>query len=254
MGTLELLANLGLPSAIVAMVLIAYLFRSEFSKLSKVAIIISIFLASVFGVVQLIMFTIGEDVQIVLAPEQIYAITPKGSPTDLRISALRGGKELQSKEILAPDARSYQTRLLSLALFEESNRFAVKYNGNQLGLLNFQMLRDKGWRPAYDPGANADGEPRFWYTYKIFPGQDPVALGDTENGRLTIKLHQITNKVEVSLNLEGHKKPIPERLYLANKAVGMQDFEGLPTYYVVVREADFGGDKPWAAFSVFTVQ
>ena len=55
MGLLLLLAKLGLPSAFVAMVIIALVFHQQFPKLSKISVGISIFLVASFGIIQITM-------------------------------------------------------------------------------------------------------------------------------------------------------------------------------------------------------
>ncbi|GAH48392.1 unnamed protein product, partial [marine sediment metagenome] len=132
---------------------------------------------------------------------------------------------------------------------EQDRKFAAKYEGNQLGVINFQTLRNTGWRPAAETRESTD--PLFWYTYKVFIGQKQF-LGDSEYGRLSVKLYKISDKAEVGLQLEGHDDPIPKTISVPNKRVGKQDFPGLPTFYIAVREANF--EEGWVAFSIFTTR
>ena len=184
-------------------------------------------------------------------PKKIYAITSKGKSTDLTIRIMREGNLLESLILEKPDQDSYEGRLLSLSLTgnEQDRKFAAKYEGNQLGVINFQTLRNTGWRPAAETRESTD--PLFWYTYKVFIGQKQF-LGESEYGRLSVELYKISDKAEVGLQLEGHDDPIPKTISVPNKRVGKQDFPGLPTFYIAVREANF--EEGWVAFSIFTTR
>ena len=251
MELLQLLAKLGLPSAIVAMVIITVIFHKRFPKLSVIAGAISIFLATTLGIIQIGLYVTGSDIVIMTEPKKVYAITSKGKPTDLTIQIMREGNLLDSLILEKPNQNSYEGRLLSLFLTENKRdeKFAVKYEGNQLGVINFQALRNSGWHPSAETRESRD--PLFWYTYKVFIGQKQF-LGESEYGRLSIKLHKVSDKAEVGLQLEGHDDPIPNRISISSKGVGKQDFPGLPTFYIAVREANF--KEGWAAFSIFTTR
>ncbi len=250
MELLQFLAELGLPSAIVGMVTIAWLFRKQSPIWANVAVGISIFLAAIFGIIQIVVLFTGSDIKITTTPKNVYAITPRGKPTDLMIQIKRQGSLLDSMMLRKPSVNSYEDRMLSLSLItnKQSRKFAATYEGNQLGVINFQMLRNKGWHSSTEIGG---GNPLSWSTYRVYIGQE-VTLGETEHGQLKIILHKVSDKAVVSLKIEGKEEPIPKSVSVPNKGVDSQDFPDLPTYYIVVREADF--KKGWAAFNVFTIR
>ncbi len=248
MDVIKVLISLGLPTAIIAMAAISFLFKDKFEKLARAALIIAISLAALLGVYQLIALVTGKDVSIAATPKNFSAITEMGRMAPAKVTVFKGDKQLVSKTFAAFDSAEFATRPLTLE-FYDSTRFSVMSGPYVQGSLNHQVLRDNGWRPATQ--VVAPGEtPRYWFTHKVYVGQE-IELGDTgDSGVLGIRFLAIKdNKAVVRLNLQGHGRPVPRSVGIPNKGLGSQDFEGLPTFYIAVREANFA--EKWAAFSVF---
>jgi len=248
MDILKLLVSLGLPTAIIAMAAIAYLFKDKFEKVSKAALIIAVALAALLGLYQLLALVTGKDISIAATPRNFSAMTLDGRIQPADIVVYKGDKALANKTYAAFDSIGFSTRPLTLA-FHDSNRFQVTYGAFGQGILNFQTLRNNGWRPSTEAVATAE-TPRYWFTHKVFVGQE-IELGDTgDSGILSIKFLSIKDhRAKVRLSLKGRDKPLPHSVGILNKGLEAQDFEGLPTFYIAVREANFG--ENWAAFSVF---
>lgn len=248
MELLQLLAKLGLPSAIVGMVIIAIVFRKQSQNLANIAVGISIFLGACFGAIQIYNLVTGSDIEIVINPEDVYTVTRYGEPTDLNIQIKRQGTLLDSLILRKPNLDIYENRILSLSRIKQDSKFAAEYNSNKLGVINFQMLRNQGWHLSTEiKGKNA----LSWSTNRVYTGQE-ATLGETEHGLLKITIHKISDKAEVSLKIEGKEDPIPKTVSIPNKGVDTQDFPELPTYYIAVREANF--KNGWAAFNVFIIR
>ena len=252
MRMFELLVGLGLPSACVAMVIIAWLFKTEHARISAAAAWVAVGLVAVFGVIQLVDVTRGK-VSIDIHPKDAMAFTPAGHPVELEISVSRGSQILEKGRVEAlPESR---LRARPLALDRADDGLAVTHDGYRIGLLQNQRLRDIGWLPAEDCTGPESAEPRFWHTRRVHAGQTH-RLGETRFGILTITAAQFTadGRAVVTLKLAGRNEPIPREVLVENKGLDIQSFAEVPEFYIAVREADFTGDAPWAAFSVFSMQ
>ena len=249
MNVLNLLVSLGLPSAIIAMAAMAYLFKEKYENISKASLIIAISLAALLGVYQLVGLIFGRDVSIKTNPGNFSALTINDRVQPAVISVYKGSKVIKKDTFLASDSAQVAARPLKLSYFD-SSRFSVLAGQYAQGLLSFQILRDNGWRPATTFGDRSGETPRYWFTHKVFVGNE-IELGDTgDSGVLSLKFLAIKdNRAQVRLSLQGQSKPTPRSVGILNKGLEPQDFEGLPTFYIAVREANFS--KNWAAFSVF---
>ena len=250
MPTLELLANLGLPSAFVGMVIIALVFKDAHAKVSLWAAGIAVVLVAVYGGTQLIESIRGSDISISFEPSDACAFTTTGDPVNLDISATRGGTVVATKTVQKLAESTYRTRRLAVDC--SGTDLNVRYGDCQIGLLASDRLRAVGWRPAEE--AMGSGTPHYWYTNRVHAGQIQ-RLGETDYGTLRICAKSFTGSGEavVALQLDGHSEPIPAEIAVMNKGLGVQSFSEIPEFYVAVREADFGASPPWAAFSVFAL-
>lgn len=248
MDVLKLLVSLGLPTAIIAMAAIAFLFKDKFEKEAKAALIIAVALAALLGLYQLLALITGKDIAVSSTPTNFSAMTADGRVQAAKLTVYKGNKTVAKKTFAALDSAGFSVRPLTLA-FGDSNRFQVKYGSFGQGVLNFQILRDNGWRPSSEAVSKAE-TPRYWFTHKVFVGQE-IELGDTgDSGILSIKFLSIKDhRAQVRLSLKGRGKPVPRSVGIVNKGLEAQDFKGLPTFYIAVREANFS--ENWAAFSVF---
>lgn len=257
MDIIQVLAKIGLPSAIVAMVIIAFLFKDQFEKWAKIAIIIAIVLAAMIGAIQVYQLFTGKDISVIFEPDEYFAISRNGSPIETQVIVKQGGKIIATKTRAALDSNHFATRPFTLQqVLPNSKNYELYYEGNQQGILTSYELQKMGWIMS---GENkTSGTPRYWFTHKVFIGQTHN-LGDTgKYGELLITFDKIKeNKAIVFLSLSGRGKPIPAKIAIENKQVGHQDFVEIPTLYIAVREADFreneDNPKPWAAFSVFLI-
>ena len=224
MGVLELLANLGLPSAFVGIVATAWLFRNTHAKASGWALALGLVFFCSFGVIQLVDYVRNRGITVEVKPDDAYAIDENG-PVRLDIVVTKSDKTLVTKTL------------------EEipSDRFHSR-------------LRDLGWTPGEENLVAERRTAQFWSTNRIHAGQ-VQRLGATEFGVLRIRAVQFTanGKAVVTLELAGHQDPLPNEVTIENKSLDVQSFVGIPEFYVAVREADFQTDLPWAAFNVFTV-
>jgi len=248
MDILKLLVSLGLPTAIIAMAAIAYLFKDKFEKISKAALIIAVSLAALLGVYQLVSLITGKDISVSATPKNFSAMTLAGRIQPANLTVYKGNNSVANKTYAAIDSIGFSARPLTLA-YHDSNRFTVTYGAFGQGVLNYQTLRDNGWRPSTEVVAAAE-TPRYWFTHKVFVGQE-IELGDSgDSGILSIKFLSIKDhRAQIRLSLKGHSRPKPRSVGILNKGLEAQDFEGLPTFYIAVREANFG--ENWAAFSIF---
>jgi len=223
MTTLELLTKLGLPSALVGMVLIAVVFKRSHVRISAAAAGMAVFLVFVVGVIQLVHTVTDRDIEIALAPHEFYALTATG-PETLKIAVVRGQDSVRTSTI----ARVSDTN------FE-------------------QILSDLGFKRPETIPLKRDTLPHYWSTNRVYAGQT-YRVGETEYGLLRLRATQFTETGDaiVTLELVGRDRPIPEHLEIKNKQLDAQTFTGLPEFWVAVREADFTGPRPWAAFSIFT--
>ena len=248
MDILKLLVSLGLPTAIIAMAAIAFLCKDKFERISKAALIIAVSLAALLGVYQLLTLITGKDIAVASTPKDFSAMTQNGELKPAEIKIYKGNQTIAAKTYSAFDSSSFSVRPLNLVYYD-STRFHVIYNTFGQGVLNYQTLRDNGWRPSNEATGKSES-PRYWFTHKVFVGQE-IELGDTESsGVLSIKFISIKDhRARIRLSLKGRGKPMPRSVGIVNKGLEAQDFEGLPTFYIAVREANFS--ESWAAFSVF---
>lgn len=259
MDLIQILANLGLPSAIVCMVIIAWLFRKQFERWAKRAVVLAIILALFLGLIQLANLIIKKNISIICTPEDFYTLSRKGKPQEVKLQVQRGEKTIATKKISALDEQSYKSRLFSLKRPVNPNleKYLVMYESNQQGELNYMQLTNIGWKPTYQTGGDVE-TPRYWFTHKVFLGQTHN-FGDTgQFGELKITFEDIRDKkAVVYLILSSRGTPFPEKVDIANKQVSHQDFAELPTFYIAVREADFRvneeNPREWAAFSIFLI-
>jgi hypothetical protein len=221
MTALELLARIGLPSAIVGMVLIAVVFFRTHGKVSTAAAIAAVCVAAAFSVIQL---SAAGEYDVRISPPDVQGVGSQGRTT-VFMYVSRGGDLVKTDSIPEPTPTALTDRLHSLGWF----------------------------RRAELP--SAPEQPIFWPTNRAFLGQTLV-LGQTEYGALSIHVVQFTtgDSAIVTLQLAGYGRPRPERLTIRNKQLGVQTFEGTKDFFVAVREADMTGSNPWAAFSVFTTR
>ncbi len=249
---LELLVSLGLPSATIAMVLIALLFKRDHSKIAAWAGWAAVGLVAVIGIGQLVQIWRG-DVTIEMSPNDAVALDNSGRPVELEITVRRAGRILETITLKTIADDRYETR--SLAVTGNEDRLSVLYENQPIGVLRRERLTDVGWRPAAECGSPGAGDPRFWSTHRVFVGREHN-LGTTRYGILRLQAKRFTQdgKAVVALSLEGHDAPIPKDVPIANKGLGIQSFANVPDFYIAVREADFTVDPPWAAFSVFSIQ
>ncbi|MFX0203266.1 MAG: hypothetical protein ACFFCW_44750 [Candidatus Hodarchaeota archaeon] len=250
MQILELLADLGLPSACVGTVIIAIIFKRTHAKISTWAAVIALVLMVIFAVIQFVEVFRGSDVSIGVKPAGASAFTASGHPVNLEISVTRKDKVLATRIIEKLSESTYQTRPLVVNM--EATGLTVSYGDYQIGLLAFDRIRTVGWRPAEECAES--GSPHYWYTNRVHAGQT-LRLGETDYGTLKICAISFTESGEakVALELAGHGEPIPAEVVIRNKGLGVQSFLGIPEFYIAVREADFTTDHPWAAFSVFSL-
>lgn len=250
--TLDILVSLGLPSAIVAMVLIALIFKRDHAKISTSAGWSAIGLVGILGIGQVVEIWRGQ-VSIDIAPSNVYAFDDIGHPVEVAITAERAGSTLESVTIKEIPDSQYADR--SLALGPGDDGLTVMYHDQPIGKLNRRRLVDVGWQPGAECNNGDAGDPKFWSTHRVYVGR-PHHLGNTRYGALKLIAKSFTGdgKAVVTLGLEGHESPIPNALAIANKGLGIQSFSAVPEFYIAVREADFTVDPPWAAFNVFSIQ
>lgn len=224
MTSIELLTQLGLPSAFVGMVLIALIFKQSHPQVSVAAAVMAVVLVGVFGFVQLAEGVSGKDIGIQVSPEGVYAVSADG-PTALSISASRG-KAVQTYAIEKPSKDGFETRLHNL-----------------------------GWKLATECATQTETTPHFWSTNRVHAGQTQK-LGSSKYGLLKLYAERFTGDGDavVTLILDGQGAPLPKRIEIRNKGLAVQSFEEIPEFYVAVREADFQASPPWAAFNVFSLQ
>jgi hypothetical protein len=223
MSTIELLTKLGLPSAIIGIVLIAITFRRTHLKISAAAAAMAVFLVFLLGVVQLVHTVTDGDITIALAPADAHVLTANG-PASLKIAVVRGDDSVRTSTIARMSDESFE-----------------------------RVLLDLGFRRAEKLEPPRGTLPRYWSTNRVYAGQT-YRVGETEYGLLQLRATQFTESGDafVTLELVGRGRPIPEHLEIKNKQLDAQTFAGLPEFWVAVREADFTGKRPWAAFSIFT--
>ena len=249
---LEMFISLGLPSAVIAMVLIALLFKRDHPPISAWAGWSAIGLVAVIGIAQLVAIVRGK-IDIEIDPAAVFAFDKQGRPVDLEVTVKRAGTTLETTTIGKIDDSEYADRNLTLNAQDEW--LSVIFHDQQVGRLTREKLGDVGWHPASDCSGPDAGEPQFWSTNRVHVGQEHK-LGKTRYGILKLVAKRFTGdgKAVVTLDLEGGKEPLPKQLEIANKGLGVQSFSEVPEFYVAVREADFTVDPPWAAFSVFSLQ
>lgn len=248
MDAIQFLAKLGLPSAIVAMVIISYIFKDKFEKLTKISLGIAIGLAALIGLIQVFTWISGKDVTLSYSPSEFYALSRAGEPVELNVVVKKSDKTIKADTVASIDPASFVNRIIALDSVA-GQKFALFYERFQQGTLSFDELRSHGWKQAADTGPG-DAHATYWFTYKVYVGE-PAPLGKTSDaGDLQILLKGIrNNQAIVTLILKGSRQPKPSEIGIENKKIGTQDFPGLPTFYIAVREANF--EEQWAAFSVF---
>lgn len=251
-GLLNLLVGLGLPSAIVAMVLIALVFRRDHKKLSVVAAAVAVALGTLLGVIQLADYVRG-DLEIQTSPADATAVMADGKPIDFDISVLRGGRVVKTQQIPQRAVTELEQRALGLDHLDSA--FRVSYAGSPLGRIGDDRVRDLGWRPVAECRETEAGAPQFWSTYRVYVGREH-RLGQTADGVLRLQAKRFTadGHAVLTLRLDGHDAPDPPEVSIPNKGLSTQTFPGVGDFYIAVREADFTGPQPWAAFSVFAIQ
>jgi len=216
-----LLAQLGLPSAFVGMVLIALIFKKTHHRVSTGAAVMAVCLVGVYGVIQLTEALSGGDIDIEVSPSDAHAFTASG-PVALKISVSRGNSVLKTAATDQPTRENFEDR-----------------------------LRNLGWKPSTECTVPGDAR-EFWSTNRVYVGQTQ-RLGVTERGLLRISAKQFTRTGEavVTLELADGRLPVPTQLAIKNKGLDVQSFPEVADFVIAVREADFGVDPAWAAFSVF---
>jgi hypothetical protein len=249
---LETLVSLGLPSAVVAMVLIALIFKRDHAQVSMWAGWSAIGLVGVMGVAQLVEVSRGE-ISVDVTPGNVYAFDMSGQPVALEVAVTRAGSTIETFTVDKIPEGQYSSRRLSLGTGDDG--LSVRFQERKIGRLTSGQLSDAGWRSATDCDNRDEGQPKFWATNRVHVGQSHK-LGRTPYGMLKLVAKRFTGdgKAVVTLHLEGHQEPLPQQLEIANKGLGVQSFAEVPEFYIAVREADFTVDPPWAAFSVFSRQ
>ena len=216
------LADLGLPSGFVGMVLIAIIFAKIHKKVSVTAAMMAVFLVGVYGITQLIQAWSGEDLTVSVSPARVLAFDSTGQ-VSLDIVVYRGDTVVTTSSIAQPSDDNFDN-----------------------------SLRNIGWKPAVECLAPTT-TPSLWSTNRVYAGQT-LEIGQTDFGLLRIDARQFTGEGEaiITLQLLGSDPPIPDQLEIKNKGLGVQSFLGLPEFFVAVREANFQASPPWAAFTIFT--
>jgi hypothetical protein len=243
---LELLTKLGLPSAIIALVVISFIFKDKFEKLARMTLTVAIVLMAIIGITQLVAWISGKDVTVTYSPKQFYAVSLSGEAVDLKVSVKKGGATLVADSVLSLDLHAFEARTLTVEHLDEA-KLSVRHNDHQQGTVTYSELRNSGWIKANEAGA--DSHPNYWFTHKVYVGET-IRLGKAQNaGEMSLSFLSIhDNKAFVKLAMKGSEKPRPETVGIQNKQVGSQDFQNMPTFHIAVREANFA--EKWAAFSV----
>ncbi len=246
MDALELLTKLGLPSAIIAMVIISFIFKDKFEKLARITLTVALVLMAIVGISQLVAWMSGKDVSVSYSPQHFYAVSLTGEPVELKVSVKKGGTTIVADSIPSLGTDLFKARTLTMEKLD-STRMAILHNNYAQGTLNTAELRNSGWVPSFEAG---DAHPNYWFTHKVYVG-DKIRVGNAPNGgELSLAFLSIReNKAFVRLAIKGSEKPRPDKVGIKNKEVGAQDFQNMPTFHIAVREANFA--EKWAAFSIF---
>lgn len=149
MDALELLTKLGLPSAIIAMVIISFIFKDKFEKLARVTLTIALVLMAIIGITQLIAWISGKDVSVSYSPQHFYALSLNGEPVKLNVSVKKGGTTIVADSIPSLAVDSFQERKLTIEALD-SDELAVLHNNHQQGTSNTTELNNTGWIKAYE--------------------------------------------------------------------------------------------------------
>ncbi len=248
MDALELLTKLGLPSAIIALVIISFIFKDKFEKLARITLTVAVVLMAIIGITQLVAWISGKDVSVSYSPNQFYALSLSGEPVELSVSVRKGGATIVADSIPSLGADSFKARVLTVERLDDQ-KLSVSHNDYQQGTLNNIELRNSGWIKANEV-MNTESNPNYWFTHKVYVG-DKIQLGKVPNaGEMSLSFLSIhDNKAFLKLAIKGSNNPRPEQVGIQNKQVGSQDFSNMPTFHIAVREANFA--EKWAAFSVF---
>lgn len=251
-GLLQVLISMGLPAAIVGMVIVALVFRREHPTVSRWAAFAAVGLFSALGIIEVVDRATARDLTITITPSDAAGSSQAGLPTEIEVSVNRGSTSLKKQPIRAVPAEAYRSRPLTVA--QGGRGLAVMYENLQIGTLDRARLNDAGWRLAEECGTSG-GQPRFWHTGRIYAGQNP-RLGDSFYGKLRLRALRFAGdgQAVVTLTLEGRDPPMPLEIPIKNKGLGVQSFSEVADFYIAVREADFTTTQPWASFSVFSAQ
>ncbi len=252
---LDYFVKLGLPTAIIAIVLLAILFKRTYRRVATCAAYMAIVAIGIYGAIQLAQVLTGSDVTVSFEPPHAQAFTRTGRPVDLKITVRRNGKAIRTETVKKLTERAYESRPLVLGL-PRDKALSVMYQESQIGLLSKERLRDAGWRPAEEctsASNESNNFSRFWQTNRVYAGR-VCSLGSSPYGTLKIRADSFGSdgKAIVTLILGGHGQPIPSNVAIPNKGLNIQSFSDVPEFYIAVREADFTDENPWAAFIVFS--
>lgn len=251
--TLRGLADLGVPSAIIALVAIA-IFLKTHSLISKLAASSAVLLAIALGAAQLgpSILEFFRPIRIETEPELWHGLTPAGRPTDVLVKAIRGEELIKDEvEYASFDRKNFARRKLRLSAFPgDHSQYAAHYNDTVIGRVQSSELRHVGWMPKYDAGANNT----IWSTKRVYVG-DVILLGRSALGNLELRIlrYAADGTAHVALRL-NERAARPEIVKIKNKSFEIQTFLGIHEHLIIVLEADFTVEEPWAKFAVIGPQ
>lgn len=251
--TLKVLTSLGLPTAIIALAVLAWAFRKAQPWFTKIALGLLLVLVAPLGAIELYQRLNPPDLDLSVTPERWYAFNNEGEPVDVHIE-ITGARADISKDF---QGQNVFREGLRLTRNPEGTGYAVQFGGDLLlGPVSTSSVRSAGLVPVEEASGQVGStfQPqKIWQTGRVYLHQAPVDLGDSSYGRLSLDVfgYHGNGTASISLDLPGGGSFGPDTLFIANKQVEMQTLGGREEFLILVREANFQlGASSWAAFTV----
>lgn len=250
---LKILTSLGLPTAIVALALLAWLFRKIQPWFTTVALILFLVLVAPLGAIELYQRLNPPDLDLKITPERWYAFNREGEPVDVHAEIVGAraniARDFHGENIFHDGLR--------LARNSEGSGYTIQFGNNTLlGPVSTSSIHSAGLVSA-DEVPSSNNSPfqpqKVWQTGRVYLQQSPVILGESTYGTLSLNVfgYHGDGTASVSLDFPAGGTFAPDTVKIANKGLDTQTLGGHEEFLILVREADFrGGASSWAAFTV----
>ncbi len=249
MNFVEVLVNVGTPSAAVSLLVVAWWFWNRSHRISQVALVAAIVFIVAFGVATLWQRSLA-PIRLATTPERWFAVGPDGAPAPVRIAALRGADTISDTTVAA---RAEQWTSLQLVRDSgDPSMYRVLSSDVSLGFVSEQALLDAGWYRV----VGGSGSTPLFTTNKVRIGRlEQWDCGGRRFHLTPLGYPPAGNEFSARLRIELRRgaQTYTDTISVINKRFA-ETILGEDVFYVALREAGYLNDDPedpWGAFTVF---